>query len=508
MSDPIRILYVDDSALDRELVCDVLEKEIGGFNVSKATSRVDFETQLAGGDYDLVLSDFNILGFEGLQALEAAHAKDPHLPVVIVTGTGSEEIAVEALKRGAADYVIKSTHSINHLPQTIHTALANAQLAQERQQVQDELRESEERFRSAFEQAAIGMCMINTNGMFLRVNHSFCQMLGYLQQELMEKTIYQITYPEDVIASEFVISQSIENCLQPVPFEKRYVHKDGHIIWVNVSSSFVCNAMNKPLYFITQVQNITQRKQAENEIRQLNAELEQRVLDRTIQLEAANQELQAFSYSVSHDLRAPLRTLDGFSKVLLEDHASQLDETGRDYLNRICVASQHMKQLIDDLLKLSQVSRGELSKTQVNLSEILEKIKTFLMQTHPERQIDWEIAHDVNVNGDNGLLEVALGNLLNNAFKFTSQKSPAYIKFGVQNEDGHQVYHVRDNGIGFEMTDTNLLFKTFQRLPNAGKFEGTGIGLTIVQRIINRHGGQIWAEGQVGQGATFYFTLG
>ena len=263
MNEEIRIFLVDDSALDRELVRDVLEKESGGFNVTEATSRVDFEAKLAGGDYDLVLSDFNILGFEGLQVLEAAHAKDPHLPVVIVTGTGSEEIAVEALKRGAADYVIKSTSHIQRLPQTIHHALEKSKLEKERQQAIEALRESEERFRSAFDQAAIGMCMITTNGVFLRVNQALCRMLGYAPQELLGNTIYLITHPDDLVASSAQINRSIQNEEQNIQIVKRYFHKDGHIIWVSISSSLVFNSVHQPLYFISQIQDISERKCSE-----------------------------------------------------------------------------------------------------------------------------------------------------------------------------------------------------------------------------------------------------
>jgi PAS domain S-box-containing protein len=266
MKKTFRILYVDDSQHDREMVRDALENEAGGFSVTEAISYADFEIKLNEDEYDLVLSDFNILGFEGLQVLDAVHAQDPSLPVVIVTGTGSEEIAVEALKRGAADYVIKSTRHIRRLAQTIQHVLANATLERERQQANEALRESENRFRNAFDQAAVGMCMITPQGVFKKVNRSLCQMLGYSQQELLEKSVYQITHPDDLSASSEQINRSINNEQQTIQFEKRYLHKDGHVLWVSISSSLVCNELNEPLYFISQIQDISESKRIKSEL--------------------------------------------------------------------------------------------------------------------------------------------------------------------------------------------------------------------------------------------------
>ncbi|HPH98105.1 MAG TPA: GAF domain-containing protein [Anaerolineaceae bacterium] len=229
-------------------------------------------------------------------------------------------------------------------------------------------------------------------------------------------------------------------------------------------------------------------------------ELEKRVVERT-------QELESFTYSVSHDLRAPLRALEGFSKIINEDYSSMLDETGQSYLNRINAASQKMSRLIDDLLSLSRITRSDLNLTRVNLSEIVEKLKTSLMETQPERSVTWIIAPNVVVNGDARLLEVAMSNLLNNAFKFTSKKNYAHIEFGVQRENGQKIYYVRDNGAGFDMTYAGKLFGAFQRLHADTEFEGTGIGLTIVRRILTRHDGKIWVDSAPDKGTTFYFTL-
>ncbi|MBI4287842.1 MAG: GAF domain-containing protein [Chloroflexi bacterium] len=249
--------------------------------------------------------------------------------------------------------------------------------------------------------------------------------------------------------------------------------------------------------------DITERKRAEEEIKGLVAELSRRATD----LEASNREMESFSYSVSHDLRAPLRSMDGFSTALLEDYADRLDEQGKDWLRRIRASSQLMAQLIDDILGLSRVVRAELQLQRVNLSDTASAIAERLKSAQPERHVEFDIMPNIEARGDANLLRLALENLLGNAFKFTARRQTARIEFGASEQDGATVYFVRDNGAGFDMQYAEKLFRPFQRLHSEKEFTGTGIGLATVQRIIKRHGGNVWAEGEPGKGSTFHFTL-
>jgi signal transduction histidine kinase len=242
--------------------------------------------------------------------------------------------------------------------------------------------------------------------------------------------------------------------------------------------------------------DITERKQTEEQLKQ-----------RTLELEAANKELESFSYSVSHDLRAPLRSMDGFSQALLEDYSDKLDDEGRDYLKRIQDSAGNMAQLIDDMLELSRLTRVSMRLGTVNLSELAESIAAELKKAQPKRHVEVSIAPGLVAYGDAKLLRVVLENLLDNAWKFTAKIPHARIEGGITEHDGREVYFVRDNGAGFDMAYADKLFVPFQRLHRTTEFPGTGVGLATVKRLIHRHGGEVWAEGEVGKGATFYFTL-
>jgi light-regulated signal transduction histidine kinase (bacteriophytochrome) len=272
---------------------------------------------------------------------------------------------------------------------------------------------------------------------------------------------------------------------------------DGRLIDVLYNASVYKDEHGKVLGVFAAARDVTAMKQAELQISR-----------RTAELEVANRELEAFSYSVSHDLRAPLRAIDGFSLALLEDCSDKLDDQGKNYLNRVRAATQRMGQLIDDMLQLAQIARVEMRHEAVKLSDIALDTLEELHRSELERKIEWAVTPDIVVMGDPRLLKIALDNLLANAWKYTARQVQPRIEFGfAQTAEGITEYFVRDNGAGFDMAYASKLFGAFQRLHTVAEFPGTGVGLAIVQRIIHRHGGKVRGEGKTDQGATFYFSL-
>jgi light-regulated signal transduction histidine kinase (bacteriophytochrome) len=287
------------------------------------------------------------------------------------------------------------------------------------------------------------------------------------------------------------------------------VQKGGGVIWGEVQRSLVRDPAGRPLLYIDTVRDITAQREAEAEVGTLTAELEARVKQRTAELERSNENLQALTYSVAHDLSTPLRGLSGFTELLLEDYGELLGETGRDYAARIEAASVRMAVVIDDLLRLAQVSRANLSLVPVDLSAEVVAIADGLRAREPGRQVSFAVQNGVWATADRSLIRAVLENLVGNAWKFTARRPDASIEFAATTEDEASVCcYVRDNGVGFDPAYVDKLFQPFQRLHTAIEFPGTGTGLVSVRRIIERHGGRTWAQGAVDRGATFYFTLG
>jgi len=353
-------------------------------------------------------------------------------------------------------------------------------------------------FRGLLEAAPDAMVIVRGDRTIALVNGQLERMFGYGREELLGKPI-EILVPDRFRDAHVKHRDRYFGDPRTRPMgagiDLLGRRKDGSDFPVEISLS----PLHTPdgMLVTAAIRDITERKLVE---------LERRRAEEAIR--KLNKELEAFSYSVSHDLRAPLRAIDGFSQVLLEDYAEKLDAQGRDHLGRIRQASQRMAQLIDDLLALSRLSRTELRHAPVDLSGIGRAVAEDLGERDPARRISWEIAPGLATVGDPHLLQIALANLLENAWKFTGQRPEATIALGAQEQKGERVYFVRDDGVGFDMAYASKLFSPFQRLHRQSEFEGTGIGLVTVQRIVHRHGGRIWAESAVGRGATFFFTLG
>lgn len=377
----------------------------------------------------------------------------------------------------------------------------------ERKLAEAAIRASETRFRSIFERAIIGIATADGEGNLTAANEALGQLLGYSRDELRGMNIGRFTHPEDLPAELVHLNELASGASETYRMDKRYITRSGQTVWVDLLVTLMRDEQARPAGVLGMVVDITDRKRAEQTIRDLNETLERRVEERTAELAASNQELESFSYSVSHDLRAPLRAMNGFSHLLEKEYAACIDAKGLDYLARIHGASKRMGELIDNLLELARVSRGELRREPIDLAAFAMEIRATLEEQFPERRVLWDIAQSLPARADPVLSRVLLDNLLRNAWKFTAECEQAKIEFFSSSEGGETVFVVRDNGAGFSMDYAAQLFKPFQRLHDPRRFEGTGIGLAIVQRIVRRHGGKIWAEGREGEGATFHFTL-
>ena len=374
----------------------------------------------------------------------------------------------------------------------------------ERKQVETALRESEARFRHIIEQSPISMAIVNMEGRIEFINRKAIDTFGYRPEDIPDMGAWWVkAYPDEAYRSE-VVAQWMGLVEKAIAFnqeiearEYRVTCKDGSVKTMSIFGVPVAEKV------FVMFDDITARKRAEAEILLLNETLERRVHERTAELEASNQELESFSYSVSHDLRA----LNGFSHLLEEEYAQKFDENGLNYLARIRAASKRMGELIDNLLDLARVSRQELRRVPVDLSILAGEIRESLEDQFPQRKVDWQIAPGLHVNADPVLMKALLDNLLSNAWKFTAERKDARIELSADCSGRGKVYCVRDNGAGFEMAYADKLFKPFQRLHDPKRFEGTGIGLAIVHRVLLRHGGRIWAESSPGRGAAFFFTL-
>jgi len=627
VSETIRVLIVEDLPADAELSEREIRKALGSCEFRRVETREGYVAALDEFRPALIVSDYRLPLFDGMTALKLAVERCPDVPFVVFTGSRNEDTAVECMKAGAWDYVIKGhvkrlgpavqsalgrqrvrmerkrndaalraalarqeallaaipdivmevdankiytwangpgieffgrdvvgraaafyfggeqdtygrvqplfqgdertfyveswqrrrdgekrllawwCRAIKDEAGNVTGALSTAHDITERERVEAALRESEARFRDSFEHSTIGNSLTGPDGRLLNVNQALADMLGFSIEELEQLTFVDITHPDDLAESRECVRSLSAGERMVYRTEKRYRHRDGHFVYADVSTTLLRDSKGALLCLLTNVVDISARKRAEEELAAAHSQLEQRVAERTGELSAANQELESFAYAVSHDLRAPLRGIDGWGQALLEECGPQLDEKGRKYLQMVRDETHRMDQLINDLLELSRVTRAPMTRETVDLTAMAHELDASLRARQPERAVDFVVAPNMVAEGDAALLRATLHNLLHNAWKFTGKRPRARIEVGCASEQGRKVYHVRDDGVGFDMRYVGKLFAPFQRLHGLDEFPGTGIGLAAVQRIVHRHGGKVWATAEVDQGATFYFTL-
>lgn len=367
------------------------------------------------------------------------------------------------------------------------------------------------RFRLAMAASGIGMAIVDLEGRWLEVNPALERMLGYPAAELVGRSVLEVSHPDDVADSRRHIAALAGGELPMLDARKRYLHRSGEVVWAQINVAVMRDADGAPCYFISQLRDIGKERAAEQALQDCNAALERRVGERAAELEQANRQQELFAYGVSHDLRAPLRSIDSFARLLAEQHAGQLDETGRAYLERIRGAARKMGVLIDALLELSRASRDELKPMPVDVSLLAEWACAELQEAEPDRAAGISVQPGLRAHGDERHLKLLLDQLLRNAWKFSHSSDQVRIEVTGTRRDGRLLLSVRDHGSGFDMRYAEKMFEPFQRLHGPEQGGGGGLGLAIARRIAERHGGRLWAESGaecgLDSGAVFHLEL-
>jgi len=372
----------------------------------------------------------------------------------------------------------------------------------ERKQAEQALQDREERLRLFIEHAPASLAMFDLQMRYLGVSRRWLSDYGLGDRDLRGLSHYEV-FPDVPDRWKEIHRRALAGEVVRAD-EDRFDRADGTVQWLRWEVRPWHDAAGAVAGIVIFTEDITEHRKAAADVLKLSEDM----AARNLELESANKEMESFVYSISHDLRAPIRTVSGFAKIIVEDYLDKLDAQGRDYLNRILKGSEKSTQLIDDLLHLSKIARQDMDRIKIDLSGKASKIAEELREMNHGRNIEVVVQGGLTASADPRLIELALSNLLGNAWKFTSRTEQARIEFGSMEIDGETVYYVKDNGAGFDPEYADKMFWPFHRLHSENEFEGTGIGLTIVERVIRRHGGKVWAEGKVGKGATVYFTLG
>ncbi|AFZ30619.1 multi-sensor signal transduction histidine kinase [Gloeocapsa sp. PCC 7428] len=499
MTQPLRILLIDDNRSDRALALRELQRDFNQLDVQEISSSGEFNRAIEAGAFDAVITDFQLRWTTGLDILETVRQRYPRCPVIMFTNTGTEEVAVEAMKLGLDDYILKEPNRYVRLPASLRVAL-------ERRETQQRAALLEIRLQGLLNQVNIGIFRFSSEGALIESNPAFLELLGV-------ESLDQANEMNLIDICDCYVRLANLPPPQRQEQEVQLQRSDGTQFWALLTTTL--NTVEGITVLDGLLDDITERKQAEVALQQLNATLEARVQERTAELAAANQDLEEFTYSISHDLRTPLRTIQGFAQVLLEDLGESLDASHLTFLQRIAANAQQLDTLITDLLTYSRLRQAEIDLEPVNLSLVLTDVLTQLEPEIQTRQAQLQIEEPLPLVQANRLILIqVLTNLLSNAVKFVADDVQPQVRVwaeerrsGGAGERSSVRLYVEDNGIGVAVDNQQQIFRPFIRLHGEEKYPGNGIGLAIVRKGIERMGGQVGVESQLGQGSRFWIEL-
>ncbi|HLP20597.1 MAG TPA: ATP-binding protein [Chitinophagales bacterium] len=503
MTRNIKFLILEHDPSDIDLIKYELNKSFGNNAMHVVQNQDDFTQALHNFCPDIILSDYSLPTFDGLSAFKIKQEIRPDTPFILVSGTVGEENAVEFIKTGITDYALKD--KLYSLEPKIVRALNEAHEREQKRQAQEALKNSESNLRAIFQNTDVGFLFLNTDYRVVAYNYISQQWaMNLLGHHLTENTNFKNLLQADKLIAFNDFDSRIMNG-RDITCETNFKNPDGSLKWYSVNGKPILDK-DRIIGTCIAITDITRRKMAEEEILKLNSELEHRVEQRTYELVEANKALEAFSYSVSHDLRSPVRSVMGFTSLIQAEHGHSLNPDLKQLFSHIESSSKRMNTIIDDLLVLAKYGKEPLNIGPVNLTRLFYSVWDNHLFTAPHNA-KLEMQELPVVTGDGSMLEQVLVNMVSNAVKYSSKIDKPVVRVGFTETEDSVTIYVQDNGAGFDMKNYNRLFGAFQRLHGLSEFEGSGVGLMIIKRIIDRHGGQVWAEGKVNGGATFYFSL-
>ena len=485
------LLYVEDEEITRQTVLTLLGRRFPGLAIHGASNGAEGVELFREFSPDLVVTDIKMPAMSGIDMARRLMEQRPSLPVIVTSAHSDMQYLIESIELGISRYVLKPIDS-GKLFAAIDACLNTLALERELQAQQAFVR----KLSRAVQQSPSSIVITDPRGTVEYVNPKFAELSGLDEAEVRGRHLATLLPGGDEVWSAISAGNHWHG-------ELAGLRKSGLPFYASASISPVFDEAGKLSNFVAVQEDITERVKNQREIEQLNKTLSAHAEE----LEIANRDLEGFSYTVSHDLRTPLTNINGYCQVILELYGSKLDEGCKEFVNIIFSETVNMNQLIKTLLEFSRVTRSEMTKSPVNLSEIATLIAASQQLAAPERRLLFAIEPEITAYGDPDLLKVVLENLISNACKYSGKREESRIEFKKSEREGEEVYQIRDNGAGFDMEQADKLFSPFQRLHSDREFKGFGVGLATVQRIVQRHGGRIWAEGEVDKGASFYFTL-